>query len=200
MKDIYKETAGHKGYKRIYKRISCVGKISLHIIKDILWYPWCYPVKNILSYPSNLFCYLFELRDILGYLRIWKDILGYLFGANSQMRSCLEDEDSPCQCLLSVLQLCLLVWIAQGGASSVPCRSVWGVYCTFCFPPDHLGAAQARVHPQLLRQGCQQISGEQWHAQKSLDTPPGSSILVGFVDIAPWSDLWICRPFLRQLC
>ncbi len=31
---------------------------------------------------------------------------------------------------------------------------------TFCFPPDHLSAAQARVHPQLLRQGRQQISGE----------------------------------------
>ncbi len=26
-------------------------------------------------------------------------------------------------------------------------------------------AAQARVHPQLLRQGCQQISGDQWHAR-----------------------------------
>ncbi len=35
---------------------------------------------------------LFELRDILGYLRIWEDILGYLFGANSQMYShyCIE--------------------------------------------------------------------------------------------------------------
>ncbi len=86
----------------------------------------------------------------------------------------------------SRLQLCLLVWIAQGGASSVPGRPVWGVYCTFCFPPDHLGAAKARVHPQLLRQGslCQQISGEQLlrnhDAGKSLDTllSPGSSILV----------------------
>ena len=51
-----------------------------------------------------------------------------------------------------------------------------------------------------VRQGGQQISGEQWHARKGLDTPQGSSILVGFVDIAPWSDLWICRPFLRHVC
>ncbi len=59
MKDIYKETAGHKGYKRIYTRISCVeediltyhkkiycdihdvilSKISYHIHKT---YPWTY--------------------------------------------------------------------------------------------------------------------------------------------------------------
>jgi hypothetical protein len=53
--------------------------------KDIKGYTQEYPVKDILSYPSNLFCYLFDLKDILGYLRILKDILGYLFGANSQM-------------------------------------------------------------------------------------------------------------------
>jgi hypothetical protein len=59
MKDIYKETAGHKGYKRIYTRISCVekdiltyhkqiscdihdvilSKISFHIPQT---YPWTY--------------------------------------------------------------------------------------------------------------------------------------------------------------
>ncbi len=57
----------------------------------------------------------------------------------------LEDEDSPCQRLLSVLQLCLLVWLAQGGASLDSCRSEWWVYCTFCFQPDHLSAAQANT-------------------------------------------------------
>ena len=58
MKDIYNEIAGHKGYKRIYTRISCVeediltyhkkiscdidviqSKISFHIHKR---YPWTY--------------------------------------------------------------------------------------------------------------------------------------------------------------
>ncbi len=79
----------------------------------------------------------------------WNDIMYDIIDDITGGRS-VEDEDSPCQRLLSVLPLCLLVWIAQGGASSVPCRSVWGVCCTFCFPPDHLGAAKARVHPQLL--------------------------------------------------
>ncbi len=34
-----------------------------------------------------------------------------------------------------------------------------GLYGEYIVPSA--GAAQARVHPQLLRQGCQQISGEQ---------------------------------------
>ena len=35
MKDIYKEIAGHKGYKRIYTRISCVEEDILTYHKKI---------------------------------------------------------------------------------------------------------------------------------------------------------------------
>ena len=35
MKDIYKEIAGHKGYKRIYTRISCVEEDILTYHKQI---------------------------------------------------------------------------------------------------------------------------------------------------------------------
>ncbi len=85
MKDIYKEIAGHKGYKGYTQEYLAWKKISLHIIKR---YPVISMMLSCQRYPFisiKLILDLFELRDILGYLRISEDILGYLFGANSQM-------------------------------------------------------------------------------------------------------------------
>ena len=61
MKDIYKEIAGHKGYKRIYTRISFVEE-------DILTYHKRYPVISMMlscqRYP------FISIKDILGLIRI----------------------------------------------------------------------------------------------------------------------------------
>ncbi len=115
MKDIYKEIAGHKGYKRIYTRISCV-------VEDILIYHKGYPVISMMlscqRYPFisiKLILDLFELRDILGYLRISEDILGYLFGANSQMAT--RDSGSTMHGALTGL-------ILRKGLGGIPRRSV----------------------------------------------------------------------------
>jgi hypothetical protein len=67
MKDIYKEIAGHKGYKRIYTRISCVEEDILHIIKR---YPMISMILSLKRYPFISIKLILGLIRIKGYLGI----------------------------------------------------------------------------------------------------------------------------------
>jgi hypothetical protein len=67
MKDIYKEIAGHKGYKRIYTRISCVEEDILHIIKR---YPVISMMLSCQRYPFISIKLILGLIRIKGYLGI----------------------------------------------------------------------------------------------------------------------------------
>ncbi len=69
-----------------------------------------------------------------------------------------------------------------------------------CFPLDHLGAVQARVHPHYNGQGQKHIPGTQCNAWGCLDTPSWSPVIAGLVDVARRSDLWVCSPLLRHVC
>jgi hypothetical protein len=66
MKDIYKETAGHKGYKRYTQEYLAWKKISLHIINR---YPVISMMLSCQRYP------FISLKLILGLIRI-KGYLG----------------------------------------------------------------------------------------------------------------------------
>ncbi len=65
MKDIYKDIAGHKGYKRIYMRISCVEEDILHIIKR---YPVISMMLSCQRYP------FISIKDILGLTSVILDV------------------------------------------------------------------------------------------------------------------------------
>ena len=61
MKDIYKEIAGHKGYKGYTREYLVWKKISLHIIKQ---YPVISMMLSCQRYP------FISIKDIIGLIRI----------------------------------------------------------------------------------------------------------------------------------
>ena len=69
MKDIYKEIAGHKGYKRIYTRISCVEEDILTYHKKIS----C-DIHDVILSKSQRYPFI-SIKLILGLIRI-KGYLG----------------------------------------------------------------------------------------------------------------------------
>jgi hypothetical protein len=91
-----------------YEKINC--RISLWINAGYLWICNEYPYiskKDIHSYPKWYplisFQDILEISDsvdISGYLRISQDIPGYLFGANSQMRSSARSESAGADCCM----------------------------------------------------------------------------------------------------
>jgi hypothetical protein len=83
-----------------YEKINC--RKSQWIKAGYEWLCHGYPFiskKEILSYPKrypfisvNDILEISSIRDISGYIRIYQDISGYLFGANSQMFSPLPSK------------------------------------------------------------------------------------------------------------
>jgi hypothetical protein len=107
----------------------------------------------------NMISYYDIRYDIIVCHDIISDIMLEFSGCGS--RKGVEDEDPSSKRLFLVLQVFFFVCIAQGGTASVSHRFVWGVYHPVRVSPDNLGAAQAGVHPQSLRQGRYQVLGDQ---------------------------------------